>query len=101
MQPPSKKYAFALVLSGSLLISSAQADGGARILHHQAVKVLASESVPPSGEDADEVFAFQAFGRQFKLNSTQARRPFQLASKHNFRLYLCEESRLDVISLQK
>jgi hypothetical protein len=40
-------------------------------------------------------------GSQFKPNSTQARRPFQLASKHNFRLFLCEESRLDVISIQR
>ena len=86
MRPQFKKYAFALLLSGSLLISSAQADGGARILYHQAVKVLASESVPPSGEDANEVFAFQAFGRQFKLNLKSNRGLLRRPAKSNLAL---------------
>lgn len=67
MLAKSRKISFVLLLSGGLWISNAWATAPARILYHEPIDVLITKSSTSDPEDAQELYIFQAFGRQFEL----------------------------------
>ena len=68
MQAKLIKISFVLLLSGSLLISTAWSAAPARIFYHEPVESLASESTTRIDENTKEVLIFQSFGRRFELH---------------------------------
>jgi hypothetical protein len=68
MQAKLIKISFVLLLNGSLLISTAWSAAPARILYHEPIEILASESTARVEENTKEVLIFRAFGRHFELH---------------------------------
>jgi hypothetical protein len=67
MPAKSRKISFVLLLSGSLWLSTAWAAASERILYHEPLDVVTTTSNISDPENNQEIYIFQAFGRQFEL----------------------------------